>query len=204
MEKRLNKKIEVYVSQFKLEIRDKIMELGFEEKEKINDLMEFVYEYNRLTLEKEDFSKRKRVKNTVPTINRCTAKRANGEQCTRRRRDDSIYCGTHFKSAPHGYIGNDEDDMDHDDHLDTDLDATDSTGDAKTEPDVHANASFHGKIRPLLEVVAEEIHGIVYYLDKYGNVYATEDILQGKHNPAIVAKYAKVDNRYTIPSLGLC
>ena len=53
----------------------------------------------------EDFAKRKRVKNIVPTYERCSAKRANGEQCTRRKKDDTnAYCGTHCKGRPHGVI----------------------------------------------------------------------------------------------------
>lgn len=49
-------------------------------------LTTFVYEYEKLKLTKEDFMKRKRVKNTVPIQQRCLAKRANGEQCTRKKR----------------------------------------------------------------------------------------------------------------------
>ena len=41
----------------------------------------------------------------VPSCERCTAKRANGEQCTRRKKDDtSVYCGTHNKGTPHGIV----------------------------------------------------------------------------------------------------
>ena len=47
--------------------------------------------------------KRKRVKNVVHLSDRCCAKRANGEQCTRRRKDTTTeYCGTHLKGTPHG------------------------------------------------------------------------------------------------------
>jgi GH25 family lysozyme M1 (1,4-beta-N-acetylmuramidase) len=54
-----------------------------------------------------------------------------------------------------------------------------------------------------LEVCVEEIGGIVYYIDKYKNVYRTEDILQGKDNPKIIAKYERTGEKYTIPELGL-
>ena len=37
-----------------------------------------------------------------------------------------------------------------------------------------------------IEVIAEEIFGIVYYIDNENNVYKTEDILEGKKNPEIV------------------
>ena len=194
MEKRLNKKIEQYVSLFKDEIRNKIIEIGFEEKEKINELMGFVYEYNRLTLEKDDFSKRKRLKNSIPVTNRCTAKRANGDQCTRRRRDDSEYCGTHYKSSPHGCVH----DFEESPNEDTPEYNTQPT--SITETSNYVNDTCFSQ---RLEVIAEEICGIVYYLDKYGNVYCTEDILHGKDNPTIIAKYTKNGESYSIPELGL-
>ena len=63
MEKKLNLKSEQYFTGFKDAVSEKIIELGFDEKSKINDLLEFVYEYERLTFSKDDLSKRKRVKN---------------------------------------------------------------------------------------------------------------------------------------------
>ena len=104
MEKSLNKKIESYITQFKDNIKNKIAELNFEEKSKVNEIFEFVYDYPRLTLDKDDFMKRKRVKNSIPNLNRCGACRANGEQCTRRRKTGYDFCGTHYKGAPHGLI----------------------------------------------------------------------------------------------------
>ena len=54
MEKRLNKKIEAYVTSFKDDIRNKIATLNFEEKDKTNELIEYVYEYERFLLIKDD------------------------------------------------------------------------------------------------------------------------------------------------------
>jgi hypothetical protein len=105
MEKRVNTKLENFLLHLKEDIRAKISELYPKEKPKeINELMEYVYEYERITFDKDDFVKRKRVKNSIPSNNRCCAKRANGEQCTRRRREDSDFCGTHYKGAPHGLM----------------------------------------------------------------------------------------------------
>ena len=172
MEKRINKKIEIYVTSFKDNVRDKITELDFNEKTKINELLEFVYEYNRFSLAKEDLSKRKRIKNSIPSSNRCNAKRANGEQCTRRRKDDCEFCGTHSKGTPNGLIQDNEN---------------------------SGNIAINHK----MEVFAEEIKGIVYYIDNNSNVYNTEDILSEKINPRIIAKYVKDDNKYSIPEFGL-
>jgi hypothetical protein len=52
----------------------------------------------------EDMIKRKRSKNSVPTDERCSARRASGERCTRRKKEGSDCCGTHCKGIPHGVI----------------------------------------------------------------------------------------------------
>jgi|UniRef100_A0A6C0ASV4 hypothetical protein len=170
MEKRVNKKIETYVTDFKNGIRDKINELQFDEKAKMNELIEYVYDYTRLSLIKDDLVKRKRIKNSIPQMNRCSAKRASGEQCTRRRKDGCEFCGTHAKGTPHGLAQ-----------------VSDSSDVSKQK----------------VEVIAEEICGIVYYIDAFHNVYCTEDIMEGKQNPRVVAKYEKCNGRISIPDLGI-
>lgn len=107
MEKKINTKIESYLDDFKQNIKSWI-----EENENINfnaksDLLKFIFDYDKLNLEKEDFSKRKRVKSNVQQYLRCMAKRANGEQCTRKKKPDFDFCGTHDKNKPHGIITND-------------------------------------------------------------------------------------------------
>ena len=64
----------------------------------------YLYEYEQIQINKADFLKRKRVKNAIPNKNRCNAKKAGGDQCTRRRKDNCLYCGTHIKGAPHGEV----------------------------------------------------------------------------------------------------
>jgi endonuclease III len=49
-------------------------------------------------------------------------------------------------------------------------------------------ASIEEDAKQNMEVVAEDIFGIVYYIDKYNNVYKTEDILKGVENPQVIAK----------------
>jgi len=66
------------------------------------EIMGFIYSADKLKLSKDDFMKRKRIKNTVPIYDRCHAKRANGEQCTRRKKEGCVCCGTHTKGTPHG------------------------------------------------------------------------------------------------------
>jgi len=156
MEKRINKKFENYITTLKENIREKSIELGMND-EKMNELIQYIYNYQRMTLNKDDFMKRKRVKNVVPYFERCCAKRANGEQCTRRKKEECEYCGTHMKGTPHGLVEDEE------------------------------NKQTMQKI----ELWAQEIMGIVYYLDKFGNVYQAEDIVNNKVNPKVISKYTK-------------
>jgi len=174
MEKRINTRVQQYLSGLKNDIRSKAVELGFENTAQVNSLLEYIYEYDRLVFQKEDFTKRKRVQNAIPALNRCNAKRANGEQCTRRRRDDCEFCGTHYKGTPHGLVSSTEDGP-----------ANEDTTNQK------------------MEVFAKDIKGIVYYIDKYDNVYKTEDILRSTDNPRIIAKCVRNGNEYTIPEFGL-
>ena len=169
MERRINKKLESYITSFKDNIRDKATLLGIKN-EQMNHLLQYIYDYERVTVNKDDFIKRKRVKNLVPFFDRCCANRASGEQCTRRKKDDIEYCGTHMKGTPHGIIDN----------------QTDSTEQTQN-----------------MEVWAQDIQGIIYYIDKNGNVYQAEDVVSNKINPKIIAKYVKTGEIFTIPEFGI-
>jgi hypothetical protein len=107
MDTRLQKKLENYIKDFKDNIRVKAIELGLNDDNNLNALFQYIYDYQHIEITKEDFMKRKRVKNTVHLTDRCSAKRASGEQCTRRRKNDNEYCGTHLKGTPHGICEND-------------------------------------------------------------------------------------------------
>ena len=54
-----------------------------------------------------------------------------------------------------------------------------------------------------IEVWAQDIQGIIYYIDKSNNVYQAEDIMANKMNPKIIAKYTKVGEQYNIPDLNI-
>jgi hypothetical protein len=169
MEKKLNLKAELFFTKFKDDIREKLIKTKFSENDKANDLLEYVYEYERLMFNKDDLSKRKRVKNSIPTQNRCNAKRANGEQCTRKRKDGCEFCGTHAKGVPYGL-----------------------------------SAEECAVCTKQIDVFATDIMGIVYYIDKFNNVYKTEDILEKKTDPSIIAKCKKINGVMCIPEFGLC
>jgi len=116
--------------------------------------------------------KRKRVKSVVPMYERCSAKRANGEQCTRRKKDGETYCGTHIKGTPHSIM--DESECE-----------TPTTKNVK------------------VDIWAQDIKGIIYYIDKAGNVYDTEDIMKiDKYPKRVIAKYHQDESgKYSIPSM---
>lgn len=108
MEKRLNKKASTFINSFKEDIQNKFDSLGLlntnNNNEDINSLLLYIKNYEELNFDQSDTQKRKRIKNIVPQFDRCCAKRANNEQCTRRRKNDHEYCGTHIKGIPHGFI----------------------------------------------------------------------------------------------------
>ena len=170
MERRLNKKVETYITSFKDSIREKTTQMGMGKNEQVNQLLQYIYDYDRLSFNKEDFQKRKRVKNFVPIFDRCCAKRASNEQCTRRKKEGCEYCGTHLKGTPHGIV------------------------DAQDEPK---------NTTQKIEVFAQDIQGIIYYIDKNSNVYQAEDIISNKINPKIIAKYVNQGENYSIPEFNI-
>jgi hypothetical protein len=165
MEKRLNKKAEQYITTFKNDIKERVTNMSIGNTEEINKVIQYVFDYDRLTFTKEDLQKRKRIKNFVPMFDRCCAKRANEERCTRRKKEGFEYCGTHLKGTPNGIV--------------------EEHGETKTTQKV--------------EVYAQDIQGIIYYIDKNNNVYQIEDIIKNKTNPKIIAKYVKEGENYSIP-----
>ena len=171
MERRLNKKAETYIASFKDNIREKATQLGLNNDVTSTQLLQYIYDYDRLSFNKEDFMKRKRVKNFVPIFDRCCAKRASNEQCTRRKKEGFEYCGTHMKGTPHGIIENQDN-------------------------EVKVNTQK-------IEVWAQDIQGIIYYIDKFNNVYQAEDIVVNKVNPKIIAKYVRTGEHYSIPEFNL-
>jgi hypothetical protein len=169
MEKRLNKKIDTYIRDFKDAVRDKSIQMNMKS-DQLDCLLQYIYDYDKLSLEVDDFKKRKRVKNFVPVFDRCCAKRATDEQCTRRKKEGFEYCGTHIKGVPHGIVEKDTQEQ---------------------------------TITEKVEVWAQDISGIIYYIDNRNNVYQTEDIVANKTNPKVIAKYLKTGEVYTIPEFNI-
>jgi hypothetical protein len=190
MERRISGKIDAYIIDLKDALSSKIRELGTAASaaaasesgtgtgtgsdncvanttidQLCKQLTTFVYEYEKLKLTKEDFMKRKRVKNTVPIQERCLAKRANGEQCTRKKKEGCDYCGTHTKGVPCSIMDNDEENGD------------------KTKLNQQS-----------VNIWVQNIKGIEYFIDGSQNVYKHEDVINNSTNPRIIAKYSKSES----------
>ena len=109
MERRIEDKVKLYFDDLKKNIKDHIAgsynNISNQDK---SDILKYIYDFENISLSKEDFTKRKRSKSAVPLFLRCNAKRSCGEQCTRKKKQDSDFCGTHDKNRPHGVISKTE------------------------------------------------------------------------------------------------
>ena len=162
---KVNKKILDFIDTLKTNINVK----GGEE------FLELIERTEPPLLTPKDFEKKKRVKNNIPMCDRCEAKKASGERCTRRKKKiiditgnyiDTNFCGTHNKSTPHGKIN-----------------------------DIQTSVNK-------IEIKNIEYKGILYFIDNNYNVYDHDDILQNKENPKVICKYSLTQNNgenvYTI------
>ena len=184
MERRINKKINSYLLTLKDNMKKHILHAQTNLKEIIQknpakntsninedidatmmELLQSIFDYENLVLQPEDYAKRKRTKNNIPLHEQCIAKRANGQQCSRRKKGDCEFCGTHSKGTPHGVVNKDV-----------------------SNTNEHTNLDINHK---KVEVWLEDINGIMYYIDGANNVYDTHDILNNTINPKIIAKYSK-------------
>ena len=167
MEKRINKKIHQYLIKLKQDIKVQFDSHNGLDKKIYSEVLQYIYDYPNIEITKDDLTKRKRVKNIVPLHERCCALRANGEQCTRRKKDSEDFCGTHIKGRPHG--------------------------------EVSEKSSGHSVKKK--EIWAQDINGIIYYIDHDNNVYDHADIINGVVDPKVIAKYSKEGDNYSIPNI---
>lgn len=105
------------------------------------------------------------VKKTQTGVGICNARRADGEQCTRRiqckngtNTQGLKFCGTHSKGVPYGEIENQV-------------------------------------VQPVFRrsyVYVENINGIGYYVDDKDNIYKSEDVYRNTNDPQIIATRIKL------------
>ena len=163
MEVRINNKIKSHVDDIIQEVTSYIDKTRIDDSNKHN-IVNIIANYPLLNVSVNDLQKKRRCKNSIPLYLRCNACRANGEQCSRRKRDNFEYCGTHEKNRPYGEINNGE------------------------------SVTNYKKV----EVWAQDINGIIYYIDNSGNVYKTQDIISNKMNPSVIYRYQCISGIYTI------
>ena len=99
MKKNIQKKTNLFFEKFKNDIKN-------HKSSSKDELIQYIYDYPTLMFKDDDFKKRKRTKNIIPFCNRCIAIKSTNTQCTRRKKDNFDFCGTHIKGRPHGVINN--------------------------------------------------------------------------------------------------
>jgi hypothetical protein len=50
---------------------------------------------------------------------------------------------------------------------------------------------------------AEDVGGIIYWLDSAHQVYKTEDVMNKKTNPAVIGTWRLVDEKYELDLTGM-
>jgi len=179
METYMNRRIDEYIVGFKNDIKSKMSTLEIinqpnsseTELEKMREFLEFIFEYPKLILDKKDFivSKRRASSSINPDQeNQVSVLTFPAHMQCLAKRSDGIQC-TRKKKKCCDFCG-----------THAKLDAIQRTS---TPESIQR-----------MEVSAEDIHGIIYYIDRFNNVYNTEDILEGRENPRIIAKATKHSN----------
>jgi hypothetical protein len=110
MERNIKQKINNFSMKFKQDIQLWLQNkkiIDDTENDCIQEFIQYIFDYETIILDSEDFKKRKRIKNQIPNYDRCCALRCNHERCTRKKKKNSDYCGTHNKGIPYGSVGND-------------------------------------------------------------------------------------------------
>ena len=89
MEKRINKKIDNWRTTFKNDIIKHIQQ-NKNNKNFVRNIEEYIINYQSIIIDKTDLTKRKRIK-ILYFCDKCCALRANGEQCSRRRKPNEKF-----------------------------------------------------------------------------------------------------------------
>jgi hypothetical protein len=97
---KLNKKSQEHMATCVFAIRERLQQAGIPHAE----IIELVGNPAALSVTVADFEKKRRARAAIPYYERCSGKKADGEQCTRRRQQGSLFCGTHVKGTPYGQI----------------------------------------------------------------------------------------------------
>jgi hypothetical protein len=175
MEQQLNRKFEEYIIKFKENIKTKLFEIEGIDIHKASEFMEYIYDYERLVFTKDDL-KNKKSKNKISdcddnplstTSNNTSNESKKTEKCIAIL-PSGQQCNKKKKKGLNYCTC----------HSDMLIKADSSN----VTEDKNDNIN-------IIDIFTENIGGIIYYIDKYNNVYNTEDIMNDMRNPRIIARY---------------
>ena len=173
MKKTLNKKIDNFMLDFKNNIKKKIDDLNLVRevnedvrREEMNKLLQFIYDYDKITIEKTDLSATNRKPPAVDI--RCCALTSTRQQCIRKKMEGSNFCKSHEEKRNYGVM---------------------------EELLVNSERSLtESKKVSKKNIYTRSINGIIYYMDAENNVYKMEDIINNIVNPDIIGNYMMETN----------
>ena len=137
----------------------------------------------------------------------CMGIRVDGKSCTRQKKRGLEYCGIHCPPVPDSipptsglmpitHIATKNGQTSGDEKIvsgsvksveDVVVEGRVKTG-RKIRKDTIPSSHHHHESHTVVELIAEEIRGIIYYVDTAQRVYNIEDILDEKVNPRVVGK----------------
>ena len=154
-----------------IDLRDITKELGNVLKNKINELIiaisvdynidenELLLKYSPKLQSIQETTKIKRKRKSIPKEHCCLGRKQFGEQCTRRKKSGSDFCGSHMKSLPYGRID------DNKDHL---CKVKGKRGRKKKNTNVLEDNSEY------IQTWVDKDLGDAYLIDKYNTVYTND------------------------------
>lgn len=136
--------------------------------EPLTPIIQHISDTKNMPSDSNLFAPKKRQTSKIDSGSQCCALTDKGTQCSRKRKGDNIYCGTHDPTERAKKIK----------HI---LQPSNQTTNTKT-----TRIAIHEQI----------INGIHYYIDNIGNVYCHGDIILDKNNPSIIANWTSNTDEY--------
>ena len=169
MRKHLKNKLDKYVNAFKRDVIEWVVKNQGSNNDNSNHMVMNdmnIANFTKFVNNYESFNDvTATVKKTQTGVGICNARRADGEQCTRRIQCNNgantqglKFCGTHYKGVPYGEIENQV-----------------------------VQSVISKKC-----VYVVNINGIGYYVDDKDNIYKSEDVYRNTNDPQIIATRIKL------------
>ena len=162
-----------------IDLRDISKDLGNIIKSRINEIIvaisidynldenELIEKYSPKLQTIQEQTKVKRKRKSIPKEQCCLGRKQFGEQCTRRKKNGSDFCGSHMKSLPYGRID------DQKEHL---CKVKGKRGRKKKKVSIEENEEY-------IQTWIDKDLGDKYLIDKYNTVYTNNP-----ESPKIIGK----------------